>query len=371
MAKSHDRFKRDLLPAEILLVHLAEHPVLTTANKNTVEVYIANIQDEQDIGPDVAELCYRNLWRAEIGRRISEYGVRLIDGEHSDLDGISSIIASVGSDFVPTDVASAPVDTDPVKLFERLNQRGKWAINIPQIKDRIRYVSPGNFIIVLARPESGKTATIVNLMAGKEGFAAQGARVHLLANEEGADITAGRAICCFNEVSFQLARENPTILRTDSWDALRKKLVFVHQPEITLTQLDAYLKTHKPDILIIDQIDHLGIVGSYEKGHERLGAVYRRVRELASKHDCVIIGVSQASAEGEGKTKITFAMAEGSKTAKAAAADLIIGIGKADENNDEEGDQVLRYFTVSKNKISGWKGTVVAKLIQSESRLVA
>lgn len=366
---AHGAFNRDLTADDVFHMHTAENPAMTTANKNTVQAYLSNVSDETDIKSDVAEVVFANLWRKEVGRHISEFGLGLADGDRNDPSELLSFMATIGADFLPKDFGD-PVDTDPIALFNRLNQRGKWSINIPVLSQRIKHVSPGQFVVIMARPESGKTATIVNLMAGREGFAAQGANVHLLANEEGADITAGRAMCCYNQVSFHTARENPSILATDGWGNIKTKLTFLHKPEMTMQMLDQYLKQHKPDVLIIDQLDHVNVAGNYEKGYEKLGHVYRRARELASIHECLLIGVCQASADAEGKTRVTYAMAEGSKTAKAAAADLIIGIGKADDNGDEEGNVVLRHFTVSKNKISGWKGSIVCQLNQAESRLV-
>lgn len=365
---AHEKTNDNISPQELLLMHYALNPTLTTANKNTFEVYIDNIKGEEEINKNVAGLVYSAMWRKEVGGFITNYGVRLGDGDHTDLDGLVSFLGKVGADFIPQDF-SLPVDTDPINLFARLNQRGKWKLNIPTLRDRISSIMPGHFIIILARPECGKTAAIVNLIAGKEGFAAQGAKVHLIANEETVDSTIGRAICCYNELAFEEVKNSPQKAKTEGWDNVRKNMTFIHQPEMNLTQLDYYCKINAPNILIIDQLDHLGLSGNYETGHEKLSAIYRRTRELAAKHDTVIIGVCQASAEGEGRTKINFSMAEGSKTGKAAAADLIIGIGKTED--EEQGDKVLRYFTVSKNKISGWHGTVVTKLIKSESRLIA
>ena len=174
--------------------------------------------------------------------------------------------------------------------------------------------------------------------------------------------------CCFNEISVNDVVKDPSRAKTPAWDNVRQNITVVHKPDMNIIQLENYIKTHKPDILIIDQLDHVQINKSYESGHERLGLLYRRVRELCSLYDLVIIAVGQASAEAEGKTIVTYAMSEGSRTSKAATADAIIGIGKPDQ---EEGDAVVRYLTCSKNKISGFKGTIVTRLIQSESRFTA
>lgn len=365
------RYSRDLSTDDVWFLHGSFHPTLTTANKNTLQTYLDNIRDAEPISEDVANEVYKAMWRSEVGRTIADYGIDLGDGKSSSVDPIRSYLSTVSQDFTPVDF-NERVSTDPISLFNRLNERGKWSFNIPYLNQKIKGIRPGTFIVLLARPEAGKTATIVNLMAGKEGFAAQGAKVHLLANEEGADATAGRSVCCFNETSFADALADPSIVNTPAWSTLSERLTFVHQPEMTLDQLDWYCKKNKPDVVIVDQLDHVMTSQEYNRGDERLGGVYRRFREILAINDCVGIGVSQASAEAEGKTRVTFAMAEGSKTSKAAAADVIIGVGRADEtvNVSAEGNEVLRYFTVSKNKLSGWKGTVTCKLIQDQSRFI-
>jgi hypothetical protein len=79
-----------------------------------------------------------------------------------------------------------------------------------------------------------------------------------------------------------------------------------------------------------------------------------------------LIGVSQASNDASGRTRLDYSMMEGSKIGKAAEADLIIGIGK-----DQDDESITRYLTVSKNKLSGWHGTILAQIQPEISRYVA
>lgn len=366
---AHNSVKGDLTEEELFLYHCAENATLTTSNKNTIDAYLQNVSEEADIKPEIAEHVYAALWRREVGRYIAEYGTRLADGDYENIDELSNYMSSIGKSLMPEDF-DLPVDTDPIKLFTRLNEQGKWTFNVPTIDRKIGKISPGMFVVLLARPETGKTATIVNLIAGREGFAAQGAKTHLICNEEMADRTAGRAASCYNQVSVGKLMDNPELANTQGWNTVRKNLTFLHKSDISIAQLENYCKAHTPDVLIIDQLDHLATTGNFDKVTDKVGAVYRKTRELASKYNCVIIGISQASAEGENRSKITFSMAENSKTGKAAAADLIVGIGKVDESTGEEGNCVIRHYHVSKNKLNGWHGNAVVKLIQDESRLV-
>ena len=86
------------------------------------------------------------------------------------------------------------------------------------------------------------------------------------------------------------------------------------------------------------------------------------------RHNLFGIGISQASADAEGKTSVTYAMMENSKTGKAAEADLIVGIGKSDitDNTDKK-----RYLTISKNKLTGFHGKIVCNLDTDLSRYTA
>ena len=102
--------------------------------------------------------------------------------------------------------------------------------------------------------------------------------------------------------------------------------------------------------------------GSKEKG---ANAIYTGAREIAKRNNCCVIAVSQASADGQGKFDLTFDMMEGSKTGKAAEADVIIGVGHRDKLDT---DERIRSLAISKNKITGWHGQLVCTIVPELSR---
>jgi hypothetical protein len=71
--------------------------------------------------------------------------------------------------------------------------------------------------------------------------------------------------------------------------------------------------------------------------------------------------MSQLSAEAEGKVDLNQSMMEGSKTGKAAEADLMILIGKAQQAEGQEEDP-LRYLNLAKNKLNGYQGRITCTL---------
>jgi hypothetical protein len=76
--------------------------------------------------------------------------------------------------------------------------------------------------------------------------------------------------------------------------------------------------------------------------------------------------MSQLSAEAEGKADLNQSMMEGSKTGKAAEADLMLLIGKTMQVEGQDEDPV-RYLNLAKNKLNGYQGKITCVLDGSRS----
>ena len=72
--------------------------------------------------------------------------------------------------------------------------------------------------------------------------------------------------------------------------------------------------------------------------------------------------MTQLSAEAEGRTTLNQSMMEGSRTGKAAEADLMLLIGKAATVEGQDEDSPLRHVNIVKNKLNGWHGMVNCEL---------
>ena len=72
----------------------------------------------------------------------------------------------------------------------------------------------------------------------------------------------------------------------------------------------------------------------------------------------MVVGYSQLSADAEGRTNLNLAMLEGSKTGKAAEADIMILIGRYGLIEGAQENDPRRVLNVAKNKISGWHGQI-------------
>lgn len=360
----HHKYGRSINLDELEQIILMNNPTMSEAQKELVQQIMVRIKAEPDIGPDVATDVLRSAWREETGRRISKVGLDIIEGK-ATLEDISALVASAGDDFVP-DEGVTPTPTDVAEVLAALDKRIAWRFNLESLAAVVPGISGGEFTIIFARPEVGKTASWVHFVCGPEGFAWQGANVHIIVNEEPSIRTMLRCISSSSGMTREEIRTTPAKAASE-WNKIRQNVTMVDDVDMSMDRLNAYTKKHRPDILIIDQLDKVSVSGAFARKDEMLGETYQRAREIGKRWDCSVIGLTQASADAEGKTQLHYSMMAESKTSKAAEADLIIGVGRQFEKLEDP----LRFFTLSKNKISGRHATVHGMLNEQTSRLVA
>ena len=257
-----------------------------------------------------------------------------------------------------------PVPTDLDTLLEFAENEECWHFNIPSLSKVVRGGKAGEFMIAFARPEIGKTAFYVSLVASPNGFCCQGADVHIITNEEPARRTMLRAVSAYtgfdNDAIFMHRKQ-----AREKFSEISANLTMLDNVDASIEWLDKYCADKKPHIIIIDQLDKLNVMGAFARTDEKLREIYTKFREVCKRRDVFGIGISQASADAEARTNVTYAMMENSKTGKAAEADLIIGIGKSDITDNEDS---RRYLTISKNKLTGFHGNIVCNLNTDLSR---
>ena len=130
-------------------------------------------------------------------------------------------------------------------------------------------------------------------------------------------------------------------------------------------------KTYKPDIVVLDMGDKFAKTGGYSRTDEALKANAIYARQIAKQHGCAMFYMSQLSAEAENKVVLNQSMMEGSRTGKAAEADLMLLIAKNPPVEGAEEEDTMRHLNVVKNKLSGWHGIVHTNLNYRTARYEA
>jgi replicative DNA helicase len=350
---AHEDSDSDLSISEVSSLHMdVYNPATTRAKRENFDALVKEIKELDLPNENIATNIIRALYKRRIANKIAVLATEIYNGKDSDFSEIKKEL-EVSFDDTDKDVYEY-ITSDVDSLIEKLNDNTKWKFNLGGLKENVNGVGEGNLVIIFARPESGKTAFWINLVAGIDGFASQGAKVCALINEEPAIRTQMRLINAHAGMTFDEIRADMTTAK-EKWTEVKHNINILDTVDWSLDEVDEFVQKEKPDILIIDQLDKVNVKGNFARTDEKLRAIYTGAREIAKRNNCCVIAISQASADGHGKIELTFDMMEGSKTGKAAEADLIIGVGCATHQGREEN---ARNVYISKNKITGYHGLI-------------
>ena len=359
--KAHEDYEKDLSIDELIDLHLEKYnPALTRAAQVNFKSMVDEIKDEQEPNEDVVEDILTAVHKRNLAHKVAVVATDIFNGHPRSFNDIKDLLEGTQEEVQEEEA----VTDDIGELIESLEIQTKFEFNLPSLHEQVPGIGAGNLVILFARPESGKTAFWVNLVGGIQGFASQGAKVHALINEEPAVRTQMRVINAHTGMTKEEILDNMDVAK-DKWKDIKDNVKLMDTVDWTIDDVNNHCEQHKPDILIIDQLDKVNVLGNFSRTDEKLRAVYTGAREIAKRHDCCVIAISQASADAHGKTSISFDMMENSKTGKAAEADLIIGIGK---HGSLDSLDTTRVLCISKNKISGYHGEITCNIEPQLSR---
>ena len=345
--KAHDEYDTDLSLDELSVLHTEKYnPALTRASKHNFSELVDELRDEEEPNENVIGDIIESLHRRNMAHKIAVMATDIYNGKSEDFNKIKHLL---DNPQIIEESNGEAVTSNVDELLDLIDVTTKWNFNLQSLHEQVSGIGEGNLAIFFARPETGKTAFWVSLVANEGGFASQGAKIVALINEEPAVRTQMRLINAHTGMTRDEIKEN-TSQASELWSQINTNIKLLDTVDWNLDDVNKYLETYKTDILIIDQLDKVNVSGTFARTDEKLRAIYTGARELAKRHNICVIALSQASADGHNKLNLSFDMMENSKTGKAAEADLIIGIGKRETGNPNE---PMRQLNISKNKING------------------
>ncbi len=164
-------------------------------------------------------------------------------------------------------------------------------------------------------------------------------------------------------MTMREVKANPSKAR-DLYAPIKERIRIKDATGRDMSWVESVCKTYKPDVILLDMGDKFARQGGFARPDEALKANAIHARMIAKQYECAVFYMSQLSAEAEGKVILNQAMMEGSRTGKAAEADLMILIAKnpAKQDDDPSVEDLQRHLNVVKNKLSGWHGVVHCEL---------
>ena len=363
------KYERTVTPDEIEALFLSSNPTMTTAQKQAYSALFFKIKKEAPMGSDVANEVLSKLFQQVIGEEIANLGFDYVNGDKASLEPLRNMLEQYGDDFIP----NLNVEWDDIELetlLSRADLEARWTFNVPTLTRKVEGVNAGHLIEIGARPNTGKTSFHASLIASPQGFAHQGANCIILCNEEGYHRVGARYLTAATGMTMKEIKDNPTKAR-DLYAPVKERIKIKDATGRDMAWVESICKTYKPDIVLLDMGDKFAKTAGFARTDEALKANAVHARMIAKQHECAIFYMSQLSADAEGKVLLNQSMMEGSRTGKAAEADLMILIAKNPPVDGQEEEDAQRHLNVVKNKLTGWHGVVHCELEYKTARYLS
>ena len=364
-----DRYERTVTPAEIESLFMANNPTMTTAQKQAYSTLFTQINGKPPLGSDIAQEVLSKLFQQIVGEDIANLGFDYVNGDKTSLEPLRILLEQYGDDFTP-DLKVQWDDIDVETLLSKNDLEARWTFNISTLTRKLEGVNDGHLIEIGARPNTGKTSFHASLVAAPNGFAHQGAKCIILCNEEGSHRVGARYLTAATGMTMQEIKQNPAKAR-DIYASVKENIKIYDASNRDMAWVESVCKSYKPDIVILDMGDKFARTGGFSRTDEALKANAIHARQIAKQHSCAMFYMSQLSADAENKVVLTPAMMEGSRTGKAAEADLMILIAKNPPVEGQDEEDNMRHLNIVKNKLSGWHGIIHSQLEYKTARYVA
>ena len=355
-----EAYEGDLTVQDLQASFTATNQSMTTATKTAYDDLFHRITKSEPIKPEIAEDVLAKLFQQHVGDRVANLGFEFVNGTVNSLEPLRRLLEDYKDDFTP----NLRIDWDDISIDTLLaanDLQTQWKFNIPSLRGKVEGVSGGHLLLVGARPNTGKTSFHASLIAGADGWARQGAKCIVLCNEESYERVGSRYLSAATNMTMDEVRENVALARS-RYEPVRENIRIKDSTNKDMNWVEAVVKNEKPDIVVLDMGDKFATKNS-DKSDVYLKDAAIHARNIAKQYKCCVIWMSQLSAVAEGKVFVDQSMMEGSKTGKAAEADLMILISKNPVVEGAEEADTQRHLNIAKNKLKGgWHGVVHCEL---------
>ena len=353
-------YEEDMSVSDLEAVFMGLNQTMTTATKSAFQDLFQRLEKAEPIKKDIAEDTLSHLFQQYVGEQVANLGFDFVNGSQSSLEPLRRLLEDYKDDFTP----NLRIDWDDIDIDTLLaanNLETQWKFNIPSLRRKVEGVSSGHLLVVGARPNTGKTSFHASLVAGTDGWASQGAKCIVLCNEESYERVGARYLSAATNMSMDEVKENVSLARK-RYDPVKQNIRIKDSTNKDMKWVEAVVKNEKPDIVVLDMGDKFATKNS-DKSDIYLKDAAIHARNIAKQYNCCVIWMSQLSAVAEGKVYVDQSMMEGSKTGKAAEADLMVLISKDPIVEGQSEESTRRHLNIAKSKLKGgWHGVVHCEL---------
>lgn len=248
------------------------------------------------------------------------------------------------------------VSADLSSIADRISTSGyEWRLDV--LNRSLGPLRTGNFIIVAARVEVGKTTFLASEVSYLAQQLPKDRPVIWVNNEEESSVVFFRIVQAALGITSKEIIGDTTGCMVRYKDRMHgdENKIRVLKDTNTKKNLETLFKEVNPGLIVFDQLDKVdGFRRSEDREDVILGRIYKWARELARTYGPVIAAsqLSASAVEMKDPPFIGMDALRGSKTDKPGEADAVVTIGKFKDPKTPE-EELVRTINVPKNKLPG------------------
>lgn len=320
------------------------------------EVAFDNLKDALDKPSPIVKDLLGKLIETDYATQIYDVCLKIGTGMGGELESIEPLLNAykkeVGSSVEKEDVFVKP----SLDYLSSTVASGGLRWRLKELNVALGPIRKGDFIIIAARPETGKTTFTASEASYMMEQLQPDEHVIWINNEEASNKVMMRVIQAFHQVTSSDLLADPKVLEAAFIAGGGERFLILDDDSgiKSVHKIATLFKEFKPGLIIFDQLDK---VHGFKQDREdlRIGQLYEWARDVAKEY-CPVIAISQVDGTGEGEKWIQMNQLRGSKTDKIGEADAIVTIGKS----NEPGMDLQRFIHVPKNKLFGGAETLEA-----------
>ena len=301
--------------------------------------------------------------KLDYATRIADQAMRIAEGDKTLC--LDDVLKNVTDYHKETKNATEPTDifasTDLSILCPSVTTGGyEW--RLPCLNRSLGLLRSGDFLIVAARPETGKTTFIASELTfiATQLSPSDGPIIWVNNEERSAKVQFRVIQAALGWTTDDIVADMPRAM------VEYEKLMHGNRDIIKVLNkdkdnrinnikfLDKLFNDTKPSVVVFDQLDKVQGFNKEAREDIRLGKLYEWARAWSEEFAC--IAVSQVNGSGEGQKWIFQDQLRGSTTDKSGEADAIVTIGRVNDPAYKDN----RFIHVPKNKLVGGPMSVEA-----------
>ena len=304
---------------------------------------LSSIFTTTTVDKSVTDLLLRQRIEASISESLKQGNIKEVREYIDDLDNVGKTV---------TDDIKFDSDNIDEILQDHLRYGGlSWRLE--DLNKAAGPITKGDLVVVGKRPETGGTSFILSEVTHMITQLPKDARILVINNEEAAIKLLSRSICVALNIDVPTLNGDASKYINEYKKYLDGRRIDIHcDSGITTTKIEKMAKANNYSLICLNVLEKIQapFLPRGLEDYQRLEKLGLWARSLALRYSPVI-AIVQADASAEGVPYPDQSMLYKSKTGLQAEADLLIMIGRTEE------DETTRYIRLAKNKLPGNAGT--------------